>query len=465
MKSFEKFFNTSIMRMKRENQQIFLFTFLIGLVNTFYYIIYPISYSKKLSIQGPFLVLIETLHGGWNHPILLLLSFFFLAISIIILKDTFLIKKKFSIFLLTALITLFPVFHENSLFLSSYLGIVISFLLSTYSLLCLEKKKTILSIILMCTAFCLYPFSITIPLSGIFLLSIQDLFHNEYYFKKIIYYILTIVMGIIISQIVFQILSIIAAKNYSVHLHSFFSIFQNGFAFFFQNSILQNHSVYRDIIHLFLFVGLGIFLIKNSFYMKGDYKFHYITSLVLFFISISFSTIFSTQLDTCIGFIMIYILFFMIIEFQNTLPIFKTFIILGILILSYTYLISNQATYMVHKDQDVTMYAKLDHVLQKAKALEGYQENLAYFFSDPFYYDSSLNQMSNRDYSMELYDTHYYKEYFKDFFGEDISIASSSLTKEILASNDYKMMNPGDVQIIHNVIVFKISNSCYYKKY
>ena len=317
----------------------------------------------------------------------------------------------------------------------------------------------------MVIAFCIYPFSITIPLAGIFLLAIIDLLQEQFDLKTMGYYFITIVMGIILSQICFQILSIFIMNDFTIHRESFLSIFQNGIAFYFQNTILQNHVFHRDILQVLLFIGLVIYLLIMFFQRKGIQKLFFLLSCIFFVISICLSTMFSTRLDTCFGFLMIFLLFFILLESKNIIPILQSIFFIGILLLAFTYLISDQASYMSIQDQKLAIYAKENLILQKVKSLDEYQEQYSYFFSDPIYYESSLNKLSNRNYSYDFYYTKYYKESYKEFFGENISLASSSLKKEILASLEYQKMKVGDISILHNVIVVKTSDSCYYKKY
>ena len=113
-------------------------------------------------------------------------------------------------------------------------------------------------------------------------------------------------------------------------------------------------------------------------------------------------------------------------------------------------------------------YYKCNELLIKIKNTNGYNEDLPIMINDIFKYESDFLPKSNGFIALqnETFENHVglkgYSIFYKRYFGEDITMVDKDTYLNIIETDEYKNMKIGDIGIINNVIVAKISDNVIY---
>ncbi len=485
----------NIKKLIKEEKMIFLFTFIFGLLNFFYlltnHVLSPdgLAYGPIYKSNGwevdlgrPFLLIVDRLRGGLvTAPVIMFIALFNISLSAIFLKKIYGIHKKIPVIVLTLLLVLFPTLSESALFIYCFDSYSFSLLFSILAIYFIQKDRPILSILFIISSLSLYQAYISVTLTGVLVLEMIKLLNSQFNFKKFIRNFFLVFMGLVSYFILLKggmflfgrsMANYKGASSFGIDtilslpksiMHAYFDYF----SYFFSETIIFNQYYFRNIIHVFLFILFFISLIQPFKKMNWTNRFLFLFFLIVFPISTNIMDLIACDttinLVTGIGFIMTYILVISSIDyFHYSFMKYISYTLL--IVLSYTFLLSNNGTFMSREDTWRNHYYESISLLNKAKALDDYQEDLNWMFSDVIRYQSKLVPTSNgylsKDY--ETYDNYFgileIEIFFDHYFGERISIIDYDTYQEIGRSDEFKNMKLGDVKIINSVVVCKISN-------
>ena len=470
--------------------------FLFGLVNYIYILghtvlspdgltygpIY-ISGGWEFDLGRPLLHVIDRIRGGLVSPsIILFSSLIMLSISAILLKNIFKIKNKINIFILSILIVLFPTFSESSLFIYCFDSYCIAFLFSILGLYFIQKKKYLLSIIAIIISLSLYQAYISVTITGILLLFINNTLDNKGSFKELFIDMVIVLLGLIAYFILLK-LSMAAfgrhlaeyrgASSFGIETikalpKSILNAYHDFYSFFINENIIYNNYYHRYIINIIIFILIIGIMSKYFINIKNHQKFLLILSFVFLPLAINIMDIIACEtkinLVTAIGFIMFYILLINLSEKYSPIPIIKTTCTIIIMILCYTYLLSNNGTFQARMDTYNHYYAQSSYILNQVKSLNEYNKEYPWMFNNTINYESPLLKVSNGYLARDLetfsnYIGIYENEvFYRRFLGEKITIIPEERYREIIQKDEYKAMNTGDIKIIDQVIVIKVND-------
>lgn len=492
----EKWWKSFSKNIEKEDLIILFTIFLFGLINYFYFLGHTVltpdgltygpiykSGGWEFDLGRPLLLIIDRLRGGLvSSPIILFFSFIYLSISTMILRRIYPIKSKFTIFLVSLLVVLFPVFSESSLFIYCFDSYCLSFLCSILGIYFIKNKKYLLSILSIIISLSLYQAYISVTITGLLLLFITDILDKKQSLKDFIIQMIIVFIGLVSYFALLKIGMLVLGRNLAEYkgassfgVHTILSLpksilnsYSDFYSYFLLDSIIYNHYYYRFIINLVIFIlMLGILypIFRNlNIYQKTLL----IISLLILPITINIMDLIacdtSINLVTAIGFIMFYLLFIILMEKYPTIPIIKTLSALFIMILCYTHLLSNNGTFQSRVDTYNNYYAQSSYILNRVKNLDGYQKDLPWSFNNIIMYKSPNLKASNgylaKDYEtftgyLGVSET---EVFYRRFLGEEITIVPEDRYREITKKEEYQSMKTGDIKIIDGVIVVKIND-------
>jgi hypothetical protein len=481
---------------KKEDLMILFTVYLFGFINYFYFLVNTVlspdgltygpiykSGGWEIDLGRPLLLVVDRLRGGLvSSSIIVFFALLYLSISVMIIRRTFPIKKKFSLFLISVLIALFPTFSESSLFIYCFDSYCFAFFSSILGVYFIRNKKYIFSILSIIVSLSLYQAYISVTITGVLLLFIFDILDDKQSIKDFIIQMFIVFIGILCYFIILKLGMFVlgrsladykGASSFGINTilsipNSIFNAYSDFYSYFFLEKIIFNQYYLRNIINLILFVLMLIILyfkFRNlNFYQMALL----ILSLCMLPITINIMNLIACDtrinLVTAIGFCMFYLLFVILIEKYSIIPIIKSISIVVILVLCYTYLLSNNGTFQSRVDTYNHYYAQSSYILNQVKSLKDYDSNLPWMFNNTIYYQSPIVTASNGYLARDLETFYDYlgvienEDFYRRFLGEKISVVSYERYSEIVRNDEYKSMKKGDIKIIDDVIVIKVSD-------
>ena len=478
----------------KQDKLIIILTFSIGLLNFLYLLsnnvlspdglaygpIYK-SNGWEVDLGRPLLLIIDRLRGGLvSAPIILFVALINISITTMLLRRIYDIKKTLSIIILSLLLVLFPTLSESALFIYCFDSYSFSLLFSVLAIYFIKKEKPIYAILFIIASLSLYQAYISITLSGVFILTIQELLHDDFNLKKLIQKIGIVFLGLVSYFILLkggmwlfgrQMANYKGANSFGLDTilslpKSIMHSYSDYYSYFFKETIIFNSYYLRHIINTLLFILFLVCLIKPFKNSKASNKVFFILILITLPIATNIMDLIACDttinLVTGIGFVMTYILGIILFE-KNDIKIVKYLGYTFLFLLSYTFLLSNNGTFMAREDTYKNYYYESMNLLTKAKQLEDYNPEYQWMMSDIIRYQSDLVKASNgylsKDY--ETYDNYFgileTEIFFDHYFGERIVMVDYDTYKEIANTEEYKNMKLGEVKIINSTIVCKIS--------
>ena len=487
-------------KIKKEDKTIIITTLILGLINFFYLLSHNVlsndalangkiylSKGWEMDLGRPLLLVIDRLRGGLVSPqIIITISLIIIAICSILLVRIFEIKNKYSIILITILLVLYPTISESALYIYCFDSYSLALLTSILGIFFIKEKKPLYAIISIIASLSLYQAYISITITGVFILYILELLENKNDFKAFIKNMFIILGGLISYFIILKFGMIILGRqlaNYkganSFGIETILSLpksilnaYLDFFNYFFKETIIYNSYYYRNIINALLFIITLIILFIQSKKIDNKNRLFLAIAIILFPIATNIMNLIacSTRINlvTGIGFVMFYILFINLITKYINKDIYKYITYFLVIILSYTFILSNNGTFMAKEDTHNNYYSECQKMLNKAYQLDDYNDNLNWMITDIFRYQSNITPASNgylaRDY--ETYDNYLgIKEteiFIKRFFGKNIYIIEEEDYHKIAKTKEFKNMKVGEVKIINSTIVYKNSENIAY---
>ena len=491
----EKWWKTFSKNIEKEDLIILFTVFFFGLINFFYFMGHTVltpdgltygpiykSGGWEIDLGRPLLLVIDRLRGGLvSSPIILFFSFLYLSISTMLIRRIYPIKSKFTIFLIAILVVLFPTFSDSSLFIYCFDSYCLSFLCSILGIYFIQKKKYIFGIFSIIISLSLYQAYISVTITGLLILFILDILERKQSIKQFILQMIIVFLGLVAYFVLLKLGMMVlgrslaeykGASSFGIHTllllpKSIFNAYHDFYSFFLLENIIFNRYYYRIIINLILFVFMLGILYPVFRSLNIVQKILLILSLLILPITINIMDLIACDtkinLVTAIGFCMFYILFIILMEKYSTVPILRSLSALFIMVLCYTYLLSNNGTFQSRVDTYNHYYAQSSQILNRVKNLEGYQEDMPWMFNNIIMYQSPNVKASN-GYLAKDYETfsgylgvHENEDFYRRFLGEKITVVPEEKYREILEKEEYQSMNVGDIQIIDGVIVIKVN--------
>ena len=517
IKSPENFFEKVKKKFDKTDRNIVITTFVLGLITNFYFLIRdglaPDALSADyLHIAGPWeiqlgrfsLQILDNVRFGFvNQLIIILLSLLFMSGFIMLIRRIFKIKSNILLFLLTSIVVVAPQFTETYMFLycaDSYLLAFFTSALAVFSLSKIESIKTskrwiFLAFISTILISSLYQAYLGVLLGLVVIYAIYEVFEKgtKTALKHFVRNAIIIFIGICAYYVAFRAF----CKLYHVRPSSYkgadglglstlralpdtikvaFTDFYNFF--FAESGIINNAYYHRGLIYIGLAIAGILALFKN---FKSEKKervgkiFTVLLLLAVFPIAVNIMNLIATgtriNLVTGPGILMTVVLFIILIDrlkegsFENLI---RWASIILLVVLGWTYLISNVHTYVARSNQYNEFKTISENIYEKATALNDYKKDMPFLFSNAIVtpaeeFEKTNGMVTGNTISWLGYaGIERYTLFFEKYLGIKIKAADKDQYKAIIETDEFKEMEiypeNESVKIIDGVVVVKISN-------
>lgn len=514
---------------KTENKLAFLTTFIFGLIIHFQ------LYSQELTNPDGLwnsvyykagiweatlgrwgIRIIDSIRLGLVSPIVsTIVSILIISFASIFLVKVLKIKSKLSIILTSISIVAMPAlvdlltywYCSDSYALSILLSILAIYL--TFDGPFKRKQINILfASMFLCFSMSLYQAQIGVAITlCVFRIIIEILENNKTtkeIIKQLVYCILMGIIGIttyyIATQILLKFLNTpLASYGWSntIGFENLWSSIQNAYTtfinYYFKDNIVHNLKWKRQYLYLVLglltVISILTIIFKNKIYKK---KTNFITLLLAIIglpiwlgaISIIAPSN-SIIIRTSVQYILPIILSISLIDLinidnkswlkENFINMLKVLICVVTMLINFTYVLSNNATYMAIKRTHDQAYSYVIRVMDRIETNENYQKGMPIMFAgiiDKMNYpmDYKIYIMANGGVSdfpafwnTYLGSTSTWKNFLNNYLGMSINLCTSDEYKKIILTQEFKDMKTfpdrNSVKVINGVMVVKFSNN------
>ena len=452
----------------------------------------------------------DSIRGGIvNEVIIITECLIFLGIASAILCRLLRFEKFSAIIIVSLLIATAPVFSETFMFIycaDSYCFSFLSAILSAYFIDRRNKnnKYLLLGIIFGVISLSLYQAYIAVTVVLIIIYTVSDILKSNKQIKKVFFNML-IELGIVLVAMIcyFIFTKIILAIN-GIEFASYkgasslspITIIKNlpvtlkdsyisTFNFLLGEEILYNNFWNRNILNIILlvidFILIINLIIKKQIYKKKIDLIFLIFLILIIPIGINIISIImpDTRTNIVTGPALFLIYIFIISLIQNNISeniINKNIIISNtiiILVLIFTYIMSDNATYLARQEVFENYYSISNDILHKVHNLEGYNSQMKWIFSDNIRYESKFAKMANGTISND-YETWNNIDgiwlnfnFYDRYLGTKLNMGTKDDYFEIIDTDDFRNMpqypSKDSIKIIDDFVVVKIGSE-YYKK-
>lgn len=326
------------------------------------------GYSWEISLGRFGLYVIGLLKCFLTIPhIDILISYFIISISLVILFDLFSFRKKEDIILYILIICLNPITSATILFNYCSIGYTLAFLCSILSVYIYYKeenkiKKYLFSLILIVVALSMYQAYLSVIVTTFIIYNIKLLLEKKENFKLSLKYILTLLIGVLLYFIIMKISLLVFhvnMSNYSgadkIGLQTLLSIpkkiglsYKLFYEYYFTDKIVKNIYIKNNILNIFLLILLIIGVVFQIFKNNLSPKKKVLTLLLVLALPIFLNSIIFTINDTKLQLLMSASYLLIPLLLITTMPEnkMKYLSIIVIILLLRNNLIQTQATYL-----------------------------------------------------------------------------------------------------------------------
>lgn len=326
------------------------------------------GYSWEISLGRFGLYVVGLLKCFLTIPhIDILISYFIISISLVILFDLFSFRKKEDIILYILIICLNPITSATLLFDYCSIGYTLAFLCSILSIYVYYKeenkiKKYLFSLILIVVALSMYQAYLSVIVTTFIIYNIKLLLEKKENFKLSLKYILTLLMGALLYFIIMKISLLVFhvnMSNYSgadkIGLQTLLSIpkkiglsYKLLYEYYFTDKIVKNIYIKNNILNIFLLILLIIGVVFQIFKNNLSPKKKVLTLLLVLALPIFLNSIIFTINDTKLQLLMSASYLLIPLLLITTMPEnkMKYLSIIVIILLLRNNLIQTQATYL-----------------------------------------------------------------------------------------------------------------------
>lgn len=326
------------------------------------------GYSWEISLGRFGLYVVGLLKCFLTIPhIDILISYFIISISLVILFDLFSFRKKEDIILYILIICLNPITSATLLFDYCSIGYTLAFLCSILSIYVYYKeenkiKKYLFSLILIVVALSMYQAYLSVIVTTFIIYNIKLLLEKKKNFKLSLKYILTLLIGVLLYFIIMKISLLVFhvnISNYSgadkIGLQTLLSIpkkiglsYKLFYEYYFTDKIVKNIYIKNNILNIFLLILLIIGVVFKIFKNNLSPKEKILTLLLVLALPIFLNSIIFTINDTKLQLLMSTSYLLIPLLLITTMPEnkMKYLSIIVIILLLRNNLIQTQATYL-----------------------------------------------------------------------------------------------------------------------
>lgn len=326
------------------------------------------GYSWEISLGRFGLYVIGLLKCFLTIPhIDILISYFIISISLVILFDLFSFRKKEDIILYILIICLNPITSATLLFNYCSIGYTLAFLCSILSIYVYYKeenkiKKYLFSLILIVVALSMYQAYLSVIVTTFIIYNIKLLLEKKENFKLSLKYILTLLIGVLLYFFIMKISLLVFhvnMSNYSgadkIGLQTLLSIpkkiglsYKLFYEYYFTDEIVKNIYIKNNILNIFLLILLIIGVVFKIFKNNLSPKEKILTLLLVLALPIFLNSIIFTINDTKLQLLMSASYLLIPLLLITTMPEnkMKYLSIIVIILLLRNNLIQTQATYL-----------------------------------------------------------------------------------------------------------------------
>lgn len=326
------------------------------------------GYSWEISLGRFGLYVVGLLKCFLTIPhIDILISYFIISISLVILFDLFSFRKKEDIILYILIICLNPITSATLLFDYCSIGYTLAFLCSILSIYVYYKeenkiKKYLFSLILIVVALSMYQAYLSVIVTTFIIYNIKLLLEKKENFKLSLKYILTLLMGALLYFIIMKISLLVFhvnMSNYSgadkIGLQTLLSIpkkiglsYKLFYEYYFTDKIVKNIYIKNNILNIFLLILLIIGVVFQIFKNNLSPKKKVLTLLLVLTLPIFLNSIIFTINDIKLQLLMSASYLLIPLLLITTMPEnkMKYLSIIVIILLLRNNLIQTQATYL-----------------------------------------------------------------------------------------------------------------------
>lgn len=326
------------------------------------------GYSWEISLGRFGLYVIGLLKCFLTIPhIDILISYFIISISLVILFDLFSFRKKEDIILYILIICLNPITSATLLFNYCSIGYTLAFLCSILSIYVYYKeenkiKKYLFSLILIVVALSMYQAYLSVIVTTFIIYNIKFLLEKKENFKLSLKYILTLLIGVLLYFIIMKISLLVFhvnMSNYSgadkIGLQTLLSIpkkiglsYKLFYEYYFTDKIVKNIYIKNNILNIFLLILLIIGVVFKIFKNNLSPKEKVLTLLLVLALPIFLNSIIFTINDTKLQLLMSASYLLVPLLLITTIPEnkMKYLSIIVIILFLRNNLIQTQATYL-----------------------------------------------------------------------------------------------------------------------
>ena len=326
------------------------------------------GYSWEISLGRFGLYVIGLLKCFLTIPhIDILISYFIISISLVILFDLFSFRKKEDIILYILIICLNPITSATLLFNYCSIGYTLAFLCSILSIYVYYKeenkiKKYLFSLILIVVALSMYQAYLSVIVTTFIIYNIKFLLEKKENFKLSLKYILTLLIGVLLYFIIMKISLLVFhvnMSNYSgadkIGLQTLLSIpkkiglsYKLFYEYYFTDKIVKNIYIKNNILNIFLLILLIIGVVFKIFKNNLSPKEKVLTLLLVLALPIFLNSIIFTINDTKLQLLMSASYLLVPLLLITTMPEnkMKYLSIIVIILFLRNNLIQTQATYL-----------------------------------------------------------------------------------------------------------------------
>lgn len=326
------------------------------------------GYSWEISLGRFGLYVVGLLKCFLTIPhIDILISYFIISISLVILFDLFSFRKKEDIILYILIICLNPITSATLLFDYCSIGYTLAFLCSILSIYVYYKeenkiKKYLFSLILIVVALSMYQAYLSVIVTTFIIYNIKLLLEKKKNFKLSLKYILTLLIGVLLYFIIMKISLLVFhvnISNYSgadkIGLQTLLSIpkkiglsYKLFYEYYFTDKIVKNIYIKNNILNIFLLILLIIGVVFKIFKNNLSPKEKILTLLLVLALPIFLNSIIFTINDTKLQLLMSASYLLVPLLLITTIPEnkMKYLSIIVIILFLRNNLIQTQATYL-----------------------------------------------------------------------------------------------------------------------
>lgn len=326
------------------------------------------GYSWEISLGRFGLYVIGLLKCFLTIPhIDILISYFIISISLVILFDLFSFRKKEDIILYILIICLNPITSATLLFNYCSIGYTLAFLCSILSIYVYYKeenkiKKYLFSLILIVVALSMYQAYLSVIVTTFIIYNIKLLLEKKENFKLSLKYILTLLIGVLLYFFIMKISLLVFhvnMSNYSgadkIGLQTLLSIpkkiglsYKLFYEYYFTDKIVKNIYIKNNILNIFLLILLIIGVVFKTFKNNLSPKEKILTLLLVLALPIFLNSIIFTINDTKLQLLMSASYLLVPLLLITTIPEnkMKYLSIIVIILFLRNNLIQTQATYL-----------------------------------------------------------------------------------------------------------------------